>query len=84
MYDDVINHVWREYVLPMEWQERKGREKEKGDGSFKYGRSPATVKETRFWDALVATGMCMIVGEWQKRETCRQILAAIAGAAGGA
>lgn len=84
MFDDVINHVWREYVLPMERQERNRREKEKEDGSFKYGRNPATVKETRFWDALVATGMCMVVGEWQKRETCRQILAALASGAGGA
>lgn len=83
MYDDVINHVWREYVLPQERQEGKGT-KEKEEGSFKYGRSPATVKETRFWDTLVATGMCMVVGEWQKRETVRQIIAALASGAAGA
>lgn len=85
MYDDVIAHVWKEYVLPQERlaMRRANGEKEKENGSFKYDRSPTSVKESQFWDALIATGMCMIIGEWEKRETIRQIIQAL-GTAGGA
>lgn len=41
------------------------------------GTDLETVKHTRLYDIVVATGMCMIIGEWQKRKTIR-ILAEIA------
>ena len=44
----------------------------------------SAVKDSRFWDAIVATALCMIIGEWKKRETVRQVIQAIAGGAGSA
>jgi len=71
VFDDAVERLWREHL------------KTNTEKSFNYG--PDTVKESRLWDVLVSTALWMIIGEWQKRETTRQITAAlISGAAGAA
>jgi len=35
---------------------------------------PEDVKKTRLYDIVVATAMCMIIAEWQKRETIKTLI----------
>ncbi|KAF2415506.1 hypothetical protein EJ08DRAFT_703880 [Tothia fuscella] len=49
------------------------------------GPDVASVKHTRLYDIIIATAMCMVIGEWQKRRTIKEIIMTIAGeGAGGA
>lgn len=74
LFDDAVEQLWQEHF--------KG-EKGKPQGSFDYGSG--NIKESRFWDVLMSTALWMIIGEWQKRETTRQIIAAmISGGTGAA
>jgi hypothetical protein len=72
VFDDVVEWLWQEYLTG---------EKRKIEGSFDYG--PNNVKESRFWNVLMTTALWMIFGEWQKRETVREIIAVLASAAHG-
>ncbi|KAF2460411.1 hypothetical protein BDY21DRAFT_369429 [Lineolata rhizophorae] len=33
----------------------------------------ASIKRTRFYDVVIATALCMVIGEWQKRLTVRKV-----------
>jgi len=70
VFDDAVERLWQEHF------------KRKTEGKFDYG--PSTAKQSRFWDVIIATAMCMIIGEWQKRETVREIIATSTSAAAGA
>jgi len=94
--DDAIASVWRAFIAPWEGTTGAGAgaaatplDGQRGN-VFAYGAGggggadDGDVKDSRFWDAIVATGLCMIFGEWQKRETIRQIIQALASGAGSA
>ncbi|PLB50776.1 hypothetical protein P170DRAFT_435949 [Aspergillus steynii IBT 23096] len=51
-----------------------GSRKEKG-----FAREGDEVGEMDEYDVIVATAMCMVLGEWQKRKTVLEILLALAG-----
>lgn len=54
-----------------------------GNKSSGLGSDTASVKHTRLYDIIVATAICMVVGEWQKRDWLRKIIKLAAGEAGG-
>ena len=97
--DDAIADVWRAFIVPsggaaaaatpLDGQARIAADRLRGDvfaygGGRGRGGADADVKDSRFWDVIVATGLCMIFGEWQKRETIRQIIQTLASGAGAA
>ncbi|KAF1813927.1 hypothetical protein P152DRAFT_481109 [Eremomyces bilateralis CBS 781.70] len=41
------------------------------------------IRQTRLYEVIVATAICMIVGEWQKRQAVKKVIAAIVGEGAG-
>ena len=44
----------------------------------------AGVKQLRLYEVIIATAMCMVIGEWQKRETVIAIILALIDGGNGA
>lgn len=72
IYDEALYHLLKECVVPFDSNE-----------STELGSEIVSVKHTRLYDIIVATAMCMVIGEWQKREWLRKIIELAAGEAGG-
>ena len=58
IYDDAIHRLFVEGVMPLDVEKRQTLETAGVPG----------VKSLRLYEIILATAMCMIIGEWQKRE----------------
>jgi hypothetical protein len=73
IYDDAIHRLLLDGVVHLDDKEKRELE----------DSGVAAVKKLRLYEIILATAMCMVIGEWQKRETLLAIIAA-AGEGGGA
>jgi hypothetical protein len=73
LYDEAIYRFVQEFII------QRGNE----CAGTELGQDIRSVKHMRLYDLFVATAMCMIIAEWQKRETIRKIIAALAAEGGG-
>jgi hypothetical protein len=72
LYDEAIHRFLIDFIIPRDTSR-----------SVEVGSDIISAKHTRLYDIIVATAMCMIIGEWQKRRTIRQIIELIAAEGGG-
>ena len=66
IYDDVIHRLFIDGVIPLDAQRRQDLE----------SNGMIAVKNLRLYEVIIASAMCMVIGEWQKRATIIAILAA--------
>lgn len=72
IYDETIYRLVKDHVIPSD-----------SSKLIELGSEIVSIKHTRLCDVIVATAMCMVIGEWQKREWVKKIIEAAAGEAGG-
>jgi hypothetical protein len=73
IYDDALHRLLIDGVIPLDIQKKRALE----------DAGVVGVKKLRLYEVIIATAMCMVIGEWQKRETVWAILAAAAEGGGG-
>ncbi|KIW02366.1 uncharacterized protein PV09_06188 [Verruconis gallopava] len=66
VYDDVLHRLLLEDVMPLDIKQKEVLE----------ATGPVGVKKLRLYEIILATAMCMVIGEWQKREALIALLAA--------
>jgi len=66
IYDDVLQRSYLDGIIPLDADQRKELETAGALG----------VKKLRLYEVIIASAMCMIIGEWQKRMVIVAILAA--------
>ncbi|ORY13056.1 hypothetical protein BCR34DRAFT_278019 [Clohesyomyces aquaticus] len=95
LYDGAIWRLLKEFcpgTVPDDFPIEDGNKKadvdsdrsEKVDEAALLEQQIQSVKRTRLYQVIVATAMCMILGEKQKRETIRKIIELLASEGGGA
>jgi tRNA(Leu) C34 or U34 (ribose-2'-O)-methylase TrmL len=78
IYDDAVQHIHDQYLVFGD--STKGIEK---DQEKDLEKKPVDIRQSRLYSVLAATGVTMVMIEWQKRETIRKIIEILAGAGEG-
>lgn len=72
MYDEALFRLMIDHNIPSD-----------DSKTIELGGDVVSVKHTRLYDIIIATTMCMVIGEWQKRQWLKKIIELAAGEAGG-
>jgi hypothetical protein len=84
LFDGAIWRLMEQYMPSVLEQVQPGERPPTGsEDDQPTAEQMSLVKKTSLYQVIVATAMCMIIGEKQKRDTIRQIIEAAAGEGGG-